>query len=468
MTTTATPHLPTALPPGPTGPGLLQVLKFVRTPYRFMDDCRARHGDTFTVRFPGQPPIVVCGDPDALSWLATAGYEQCTRQADNARFILGDASILFRQDDQHRSLRRLMTPPFHGERMRDCGTDIAAIADARFARWRPGETVALMDEIEAITLRVIVRCIFGIDEHRVEQLERDILGYLHGISKPWYYAGSLLLSGPRVRGFVRSFMPAAGRRRPWRLQTAEHLAGFEAGLVEEVRRCRAMPADALGRRRDVLSMLASARFDDGSEFGEEELKDHLMTMLLAGYNASAITACWAVHDLLSHPEALSRLREEVCGVEERAFDPGRLRDVPYLTAAMNESMRYHPLAPWVVRKLKQPAVFGGHPLPAGAQVAPCIYLAHRDPRLWPDPDRFQPDRFLTGRITSQQYMPFGLGVWRCLGAPFAEYMVKVMLYRLFARFELEPEADVTIRPVLSGIAVAPSHGMPVRVVRRLY
>jgi hypothetical protein len=454
------------LPAGPRLPAFLQALRFVRGPYDFMEQCHARYGDVFTMRLPGRPPVVVVSEPEAVRWLVSSGYDELMRSAEEARYMLGDHSVLFQQDAPHRRTRQLLMPPFHGERMRAYGPQMAAIADARIAGWRAGGRYGLCGELEKISLQVILRCVFGIsDEQALAKLSSLILQYLASMLSPWVFGATLLFTGVDVRRFLRDGMArrASGRGlrvgRPWQ-SLSDCLGSIETILADQIRRCRRLPAAELARRTDILSMLVAARFDDGTALEDDVLRDHLLTLLLAAYETTAATLAWTMYGLLRHPETLARVRAEV---GRDGFDAAGVRNLAYLGATINESMRLYPISAFVSRKLKQDATLAGRFLPAGTIVSPGTYLVQRDARVWEEPTAFRPERFLSGRAAAYQFLPFGAGVWRCLGAQFAEYQMRVVLARLVAQAELEIDAPRPIHPVLRGIIVAPSDGLPVRV-----
>jgi cytochrome P450 len=286
-----------------------------------------------------------------------------------------------------------------------------------------------------------------------------ILEYLDAMMSPWMFGASLVFGGQRVRDFVRAGIGRDGNGlRPRRVQAISHLLGaIEEMLAYEIRRRRQRPAD------DILSLLIGIRFDDGSAMPERVLIDHLVMLLLAAYESTAATLAWTVYCLLRHPASLARLRSELRTVMPDKFEPGRIKELVYTGAVINETMRLYPITTLVSRQLKQETELAGHRLPAGTIASPCIYLVQRDPRLWPEPESFRPERFLAGKAPVYRFFPFGAGVWRCLGAQLAEYEMRVIVARLVAQVDLELVDEQRVRPVQHGIIVAPSGGLPVRV-----
>jgi cytochrome P450 len=253
----------------------------------------------------------------------------------------------------------------------------------------------------------------------------------------------------------------------WPLQNvADRVGAIDAILFSEIARCRALPPEALAARHDILALLVAARYDDGAAMDDDELRDHLMTLLVGGHETTATSLSWALACALQHPGTIERMRDEVDRVFADGFDPSKVKQLAYVGAVANESMRLYPIATAVTRILKRERTFGGYTVPAGTRMAPCIYLTQRDARLWPEPDRFRPERFLDGKASVYEFFPFGAGVWRCLGAQFAEYEMRVVLARVVARMYLTLEPGVSVKPVQRGFTVAPSDGVPVRVQRR--
>jgi cytochrome P450 len=441
-----------SLPPGHRHFGVVNLVRMSMAPYRFFEESQRRYGDLFSLKLPGQAVTVMCADPEAVKTLTTSGYADVTRFAEGVRFLLGDHAVIFQQDDPHKETRRLMVPPFHGERMRAYGQDMARIADEVLAAFRDGKPRLFHKEMQHITMRVILRCVFGISEEaRLSELAWLLTEHLDAMTKPWNYAATLVVGGPRVRDFLRA---RSGRARR-----------IDEMLAEEIARCRALDEKSLSERTDILAMLVAARYEDGSAMSDEVLRDHLMTLLIGGHETTATALTWAVDGALRHPGTMEKMREEVDRVMGQDFDPARIKELTYVGAVVNESMRLHPIATAVSRRLKKDMRLGGHDLKAGTIVAPCLYLVQRDARIWPEPDKFRPERFLEGKAPIYHFFPFGAGVWKCLGAQFAEYEMRVVLARLVAQLDLamvNNDGLSASKPMQRGFTVAPADGLPVR------
>jgi len=293
--------------------------------------------------------------------------------------------------------------------------------------------------MQAITLEVIIRTVFGVtDEARLRRLADALRSSLSWTMEPRRMA-MLALLGPRRLAEHARFQRA--------IEPTNEL------IIEEIRSRRDAPD--LDQRDDVLSLLLQARHDDGSAMTDQELRDELMTLLVAGHETSATALAWALEALARHPAALRRLREELdAGADS------------YLDAVVQEILRLRPVIALVLRRLTEPMEIGGRLLPAGVNLAPCIYLLHRRPDIYPDPRAFRPERFLERPPGTYTWIPFGGGVRRCLGASFAQFEIKVVLRELVARMDIRAARAEPERRVRRAIVFAPSRGGEILVERR--
>jgi cytochrome P450 len=325
------------------------------------------------------------------------------------------------------------------------GTTMRDIARRAIDAWPVGRPFAIQPEMQSITLDVILRTVFGLEDGpRMTELRRELAELLAVSASPQLLLASLQAGDTPPRGAAAR--PLETRKRG------------DALLFAEIARRRALPADD---RTDVLSMLLAARDEDGVPLSDQALRDELVTLLVAGHETTATALAWAVHHLLVHPEVRARLAAEVQGID----DPLALSRLDYLDAVVKETLRLTPIVPMVGRRLTRPMTIGGHPLPAGVVGAPSIVLAHRRPERWPDPDRFAPERFLDAKPTPYEFLPFGGGVRRCIGAAFALYEMKIVLAEILRRVELELQPGYEARVIRRSVTLAPSQGMPVVVGR---
>lgn len=441
------------LPPGPAAPPIVQLWRWAYRPVELLDACARDHGAWFTLRFPRGMRVVFAADPAAVKDIFAA--DPAKLHAGEGNFflkpLLGEGSILVLDGAEHRRARRLMMPPFHGERMRAYGRTITDIAERRVAAWPRGRVIPLHHLLQEITLDAILAAVLG-ESPRVPELRARLIETLESTqSATDTFLGLLFLD-------AKGEPPLAGlmARLPftrWGRFLAQRRA-IDALLGAEV---AARRAGGGAGRDDVLSLLAAAKDADGEALGDAELRDELITLLVAGHETSATALSWLFCLLASHPEAAARLKAEV-GAER---DPEKVARLPYLAAAIDESMRLHPVAPFVWRLLKEPMRLGGRDLPAGAAVAAPIYLVQRAASVWKDPESFRPERFLGASPAPWEFFPYGGGGRRCLGMAFAAYELKLVAAAVVRAADVRLAPGYRPRAARRGITLVPSDGAPV-------
>ena len=406
-----------------------------------MEELHRRYGDMFTLQIANEGTWVFLADPEAVKQVFT-GDPRLLHAGEANRILLpllGHNSVLLLDDAAHMRQRKLMLPPFHGERMRGFQRIMAEAAREEIERWPLGEVHPVRPATQRITLDIITRTVFGVtDEARRERLMAT-LGHVLEWGGDQKRMAMLAVLGPKRVAGTRMFRRV---REP-----------ADALIYEEIRDRRGAPD--LEEREDVLSMLLLARHEDGSAMSDEELRDELMTLLVAGHETTASSLAWAIERLVRHPRALARLREEA---EAGGSD--------YADAVCKETLRLRPILSLVVRKLKEPMEIGGRLLPAGVTVAPCIYLVHRRADVYPDPLAFRPERFLEQAAGTYTWFPFGGGVRRCLGASFALFEMRIVLQELVTRLDLRAADPRPERFVRRAITNAPQRGGEVIAERR--
>jgi cytochrome P450 len=439
------------LPPGPREPAFLQALQYVANPYRAIESSVRRFGDRYTGRLPGLPATVTFNDPDAIKDIFLCDEDQAhAGEASGSLLapILGANSLLVLDGARHLRERRMMLPPFHGERIHVYGRIMRETTERVLAAWPVGRAFPIHAEMQAITLEVIMRAVFGVeDASKLAHLRSALLRLLSladGAGAPFI--------------FIPMFRFDLGRLSPWGrlLRDRREVA---RSLLAEIEQRR---ADGTAARTDILSMLIDARDEHGGAMGNDELLDEMLTLLLAGHETTATSLAWVFHHVLSHFDVLEKLRDELRAVigdgQLEAEHVGRLE---YLDLVIKESARLTPVATNVLRILKRPSRIGGLDLPAGVAVSAGIYATHHRPDLWPEPERFLPERFRGSRPSGYAFFPFGGGLRRCIGAAFATYEMKVVLATVFARAALRIAPGYRMRPVLRAVTIGPSRGMPV-------
>jgi cytochrome P450 len=412
-----------SLPPGPRVPVAAQALAWVLRPIDALESCRRRYGATFTYRLPRIGPLVFVSDPEDVKAVFTGSPRLLHAGEANAVLapVLGTESILLLDEDRHLRQRKLMLPSFHGERLRRYEEQMEAVAEAALERWPRGTPVAARPRMQAITLDVIMRTVFGVAEgERLARLRAALQELLE-----WTTARRRLLK-----------VMALG---PDRVGIRDARAAVDELVFEEIRRRRSEPPDD-----DVLSTLLQARDEDGEAMTDQEVRDELMTLLVAGHETTATALAWAVEQLSRHPQVVSALKDG--GNEE------------YLDAVVTEVLRLRPVIVAVVRLLTEPMELGGRLLPAGVRVAPCIYLMHRRPEIYPEPEAFRPERFLDSPAGTYTWIPFGGGIRRCLGASFAQLEMKVVLRTLLRTARLRPTDAPPERVTRRAITFVPHRG----------
>jgi len=430
------------LPPGPRWPALVQTVALMRFRHQFHPWLHRRYGDAFTLDLvPGGRPLVLFTSPEATKEIFAGDPEVFHAGRGNAILgpIMGEHSLLLQDSADHHRARKLLMPAFLGHALRGYRSLVAEVAAAEIAGWREGETFRALERMNALTLEVILRVVFGVtDESRLARLRPAVNQTVEispAILLGWAY--------PRLQ-----------RLGPWR-RTVDNQVELDRLMYAEIRERRA--ADDLAERSDVLSRLLSVH-DDAGENGlsDVELRDQLVTLLLAGHETTASALSWALAEIGRDPDLLTRA--------QRAADEG---DDAWLEAALKESMRLHPIIPMVVRTLMEPATVGGRDLPAGTTVGPSIIVSHQRDESFPDPEVFRPERFLGPAAQTPPlnvWIPFGGGVRRCIGAGFSLMEGVEVLGEVFRQYDVT--AVGTDVPKVRNITSVPRRGARIQVRAR--
>jgi cytochrome P450 len=430
------------LPPEPKSSPLVQTLRWSFRPLPFMQECREKIGDSFSVKFASfERPMVMISDPAAIKALYTEREHGLPPGREVVLTpIVGPRSVLVIEGKDHLAHRKLMLPPFHGERMRSYEPIVSEIVDAEIDSWPLGEKFAIHPRMQAVTLEVILRVVFGVAEGpRLERLRVVLTKVLEETASPFTQ-----LIGLASRRF--------GGRGPW-AKFEGQLKAVDDLLYAEIAERRAT-GDFEGRD-DILSLLMQARFEDGEGMGDSDLRDQLMTLLLAGHETTATALAWTFDLLLRHPRELGRLRDSLEAGEDE-----------YMRAVISESLRLRPVVPLAGRRLAKDLVADGLELPAGTDVTPAIWLAHTRADIYPEPFAFRPERFLSDPPDTYAWIPFGGGIRRCLGAAFAEFEMRIALREVLGRCELHKASPAPEKIGRRNITLSPRGGTPVVVTAR--
>ena len=415
------------------------MLRFITDPGGASQRMRERYGDMFTVKMPLSGLTVALADPALVRQVFGGDPDVLHAGEDNGTVlepILGRRSVLVLDGSEHMRERKLMLPPFHGERMRAWGDAMRDLAREAVARWRPGQELNLLAEFRNLTLEIILRVVFGLDEVAQQAEFRRLLQAILDFSDqplavlPW-------------------FRHELGGLTPWGRFVRLRRLTDEAIYREIAKRRR----EGVEGRTDVFSLLLEARRDDGSPMTDIELRDELMTLLIAGHETTATALAWSFDLLLHNPEPLEKLLEEVEG--------------PYLDAVIKEAMRIRPVIGLVGRLLKEDWELGGYHLPAGVSVAPHIWLIHHREDLYPEPEAFRPERFLGPQPDSASYLPFGGGVRRCLGASFATYEMRMVIPEVLRSVRLRARWTEPDKVRREAVTLVPARGAQAIVEEKL-
>jgi cytochrome P450 len=428
-----------ALPPGPRMPVLLQTLGTWTRPTAFLERSRRRYGSRFTVRLIGQPPMVMISDPQEIKELFQASPE-VLHPGEGARILeplVGRHSVILLDEGPHLEQRKLMLPAFHGERMQRLSGLMTELAEHEVESWPREQVVVLHPRLQRLTLEIILRAVFGLERGSQLDALRELLTRILAFSE------SPLSLLPPLPPALSRFGPPAQLERL--LAQVDELI---YSLIDE-RRGEGAEGD------DVLALLLAARHEDESPMTPEELRDELMTALVAGHETTASQLAWAFERLAREPAVLARLHDEL--------DEGE--DESYLTATINEILRLQPVLPNAEPRLvKQPVEIGGVRYPRGVALFANAYLVHHDPAIYPDPYAMRPERFLGQQPGTYTWIPFGGGRRRCLGASFALLEMKIVLRAVLQRFELSPAKARRERTRRRSITISPAEGC--RVILR--
>ena len=423
-----------ALPAGPRWPVLAQTVALLRFRHRFHPYLRRRYGDVFTIRIaPGGRPLVFFTRPEHAKEIFAGDPEVFHAGKANGILgpIMGEHSLLLQDGAEHKRARKLLMPAFNGQALREYQALVADVAKAEVGTWRPGAEFRALDRMNALTLEVILRVVFGVtDERRLAELRPRV--------------NATVTIGPIV--LLGWGYPWLQRFGPWKA-TVDNQRELDRLMYAEIRERRSAPD--LAERTDVLSKLI-VQGDEGDALSDTELRDQLVTLLLAGHETTASALAWALHEAGRDPELHARCR--------RAALEG---DDDYLDAVLKEALRLHPIIPMVVRTLMQPATVAGWDLPAGATVGPSILIAHSRDDNHPDPAAFRPERFLGQSPPPHTWIPFGGGVRRCIGAGFAAMEGVAVLREVFSAYDVTAVGPEV--PRVRNITSVPRRGARIRV-----
>jgi cytochrome P450 len=366
---------------------------------------------------------------------------------------MGSNSIVLQEGHKHQRQRKLMMPPFHGDRMRSYGHLICEITKQAMARWTAGSSFSIHKLMPEITLQIILRVVFGIEPGpRYQQLEKLLSSLLEDVTTPLY--SSLFFFPPLQKDF--------GAWSPWG-HFLRRRQQIDALIYAEIAERREHTDES---RTDILSMLMLARDENGQQMSDVELRDQLVSLLLLGYETTAAALTWAFYWIHSSPSVLYTLQSELDTLGND-LEPEAIAQLAYLNAVCAETLRVNPIALICTPRMTKEALqLAGYHLDAGTILIPCIYLAHRRSEVFPEPKQFEPERFLKHKFSPYEYLPFGGGSRGCIGIAFSMFEMKLVLATIVSGFQLALVQEHPVRPVRRGITIVPSGGVPVSVISR--
>jgi cytochrome P450 family 135 len=421
-----------ALPPGPRRPRLVNTVDWLARPLQTLDRLAERYGEAFTLRV-SRSDWVFFTDPAVIREVFTASTELIRAGEANTvlRPILGDRSLLLLDGENHLRQRKLMLPAFHGHQLKRWRETITEVAETEIEKWPRGRPIKVWEHLQALTLDVIQKVVFGVDdEEQAGRLRAGMRRFGDWTSNPARTLGLVLGGSQSVR------IPG--------LKQAS--AGVEAVIAEQLTRARHLD----GPRDVVLGSLVAAHGEDGRGLSDGEVHDALMTLLIAGHETTASALGWAIERLARHPALVAQARAAARGGDES-----------YLEALVQEVLRLRPIVPAILRAAGADVELAGYRLPAGTRVAIPIHLVHRRPSEYPEPTEFRPERFLGRPPATYTWIPFGGGTRRCVGAGFAQLEMKIVLRVLLEHAELTPAIDADESPRRRFVTLAPDRGAEV-------
>ncbi|BCL39192.1 cytochrome P450 [Nostoc sp. MS1] len=441
------------LPKGPQTPLFIQVLRWVFSPMSFMEECAQRYGDIFGIRLAKDvPPILFLSNPKDIQQILTNDTNQLEAPGEwNDLFkpLLGSYSVITLSGEEHQRQRQLLMPPIHGERMRGYGQVITDVTEKVINQYQIDQPFNIRSATQAITLRVIMQAVFGLhDSPRAKKLQHLLSELLEKGSSPLSVA---FLYFPALQ---RDFGPINLWGEQMRLQQQ-----VDELIYQEIQERQENP-DSL--RTDILSLLMDAKDAEGQSMTDVELRDELMTLLIAGHETTATALAWAMYWVHKVPAVKEKLLQELDNLGDNP-DSNTIFKLPYLSAVCSETLRIYPVAMLTfARRVKTTISLGGYELPPGTPVIGSIYLTHQREDLYPQPKKFKPERFLEKQFSPYEYLPFGGGARRCLGLAFAQWEMKLALAKILSSYELELVNRREVRPKRRGLVTGPDH--PIEMV----
>jgi len=437
------------LPDSPQIPDWLQTIYWVADPLKYLEQCVERYGDTFTIRLSGMGQLVILSHPQAIQEVLTAPPSQFKSGERNKLLqpLVGETSMTLLDGQPHQRQRKLLIPPFHGQRINSYSKLICNITQQVASQWVIGKGFTARSAMQDITIQVIMQGVFGLGEGaRYQKLKPLLTAMLDVTGSP---LGSSML-------FFKFLQRDLGAWSPWGKFVRRRQEIYNL-LQAEINQRREEP-ELMGN--DILSLIMSTRDENGELMSDQELKDQLMTLLFGGHETTANALAWAFYWIHRLPTVRQKLLEEIDSLGDNP-DPMAIAQLPYLTAVASETLRIYPVV-FVIfaRTTTAPITIMGHHYQANTTLVPCPYLTHRREDLYPDSDQFKPERFLERQYSAYEYFPFGGGNRRCIGATLAMLEMKLVLAKVLSDYHLALAQDKIIKPARRGLGITPENGVP--------
>ena len=427
------------LPPGPTTSPMLQSKAWMENPLQFLDSCAKNYGDIFTVELGSLGLTVFLSHPEAIKQVLSlpSHFYECHQYNETYRSLMGDEALFLSDHQPHKRKRRLLMPSFHKERVKQYGEDIKQIVEEITQDWEMGQTIVVRPLVHEISLRVILKIIFGSTSNSLCQVLRQL--FKLAVSKDF------------------------GSWSPWK-----QIEKRRSQLCQLIRAEIKARRETANQSTDLLSMLICATDEEGNLLTDAEIEDHIFSLLITGVMPMAVALTWALYWIYENPAVESKLCQEVRSLGTD-FEALALTKLPYLTATYKEALRICPvLAAPSGRKLTQPIEIMGYHFETGTTLLPCMYLLHQREDLYPRPHLFQPERFLNHQYAPYEYMPFGGGNRLCLGSALAPLELKVVLGTILSNWDLENTSQEQVKPIRQSTVIAPSDAIELTVVGKVY
>ena len=419
---------------GPKAKGLrrlLRVFYLILQPTNYMDDNVQRYGTTFQIGADSESPLVYVGDPEMVREIFTLDASTAETGSSNQVLqpMVGNRSILLLDGDSHRRQRKLLMPPFHGDRLRSYGELICNITRQVSADWQVGQSILARPPIQSLTMGVILQAVFGLREgDRLSKLQQQLSTLLDFFSYP--ISASFL--------FFPALQKDWGAWSPWTkfTQLREEVRSLIYAEIRERRQFLQDLESTQTEKTDILTLLLQSRDEQGEAMSDDELHDELVTLLLAGHETTASAVVWLLYWIHYLPEVQSKLRAELAELGPEP-NPMAILQLPYLNALCLETLRIYPITPTTfIRVLRSSQTIGSHHFKAGTALMPATYIVHQRPDIYPEPKQFRPERFLERQFAPHEFLPFGGGHRRCIGSALAMMELKLSVATLLHDFEL--------------------------------